>query len=209
MEFNKLKDILNDRMKVAYAVTFIVLGLFAYFLLVRVDIGNLYRGERHLKELNDNLNMLRAFAVYKDYINEFDTKFAVHEKGIEWLMEIVSESAKKKSVLLELVKPLEGASLFGYKKASVLVEGEAPYHEMAYFISDLENNEKYIFIEKFELDTRGKARLRRSYAKPERQEEIEPPLTEPSSSAEPLGAERNAVFSLVVSAFQAEENGRR
>lgn len=152
-----LKKILQDKIKLAYIVSFLVLIIFAFLLLVKGDMGKIYSSKGLNLEVSDNLDTLKTIAEYKEYINEFDSKFTVSGKSTNWLIETVTGIANAKSVPLRLVRPLENTAFSNYKTISVLMEGNAPYHNIANFISSLENNEKYIVIEKFELKAQDTA----------------------------------------------------
>ena len=219
MELQKLKDILKDKVKVAYIASFTALGIFACLLLIRIDLGNHNRLRRSLQETNENLDIVKTVAEYRIHINEFNSLFAVVEKDANWLIGIITDVAKEKSVPLNLVKPLEGVVSSGYKKISVLVEGRAPYHDMANFISGLENNEKYLIIEEFEFKTKdaGPSRERRDFGSgsPFPVGETEDmgissgsfsPIAPEEIQAEDTAfrTEREAVFKLILTCFRVQ-----
>ena len=61
MEHEKydIKDILADRKMTAYICSFAALGLFAYVLLVKYDIGGIMRSSRELIEADKNLSKIK------------------------------------------------------------------------------------------------------------------------------------------------------
>ena len=146
-----VKKILENKVKVTYIVSFLILGILAFILLFKIDMGKFHNTKRALKEVTENLDTLKIIVEDRTYISEFDSKFTVSRKNTNWLIETVSDIANAKSVPLRLVRPLESTAFSGYKTISVLMEGNAPYHNIAEFISSLENNDKYIVIENFEL----------------------------------------------------------
>lgn len=146
MQFTEIKNILNDRINVAYIVSFSILAVFAYILLVKCDISNLYRLNTVFQETNLSLQTLKRMNDYKAYTSKFDSTF-VSAKGTNWLIEIITELSKKEGVALELLKPAESRTIAGYKIIMVTAEGTAAYPNMVRFLNRLENFEKRLFIE--------------------------------------------------------------
>ncbi|MBN1354298.1 MAG: hypothetical protein JW994_06490 [Candidatus Omnitrophica bacterium] len=169
MEINELKNILKDKIKRAYIIVFSALAVFAYFLLARHDMGVFYGLRNTINVMEKNLNTLKAISAYTKYTDKFNSGFCM-ENNTHLLIEIVTEAAKARSVALTLVRPLETTHMSGYRKISINVEGEAPYDNLGYFISDLENSRNYLFIEEFNLGkgyeygTGGKRTFRRDFS---------------------------------------------
>lgn len=184
-----IKNILSDKMKVANIAAFSVLGIFAYLLLVQHDIGGFYKLNARNGEVSQNLAILKTIAQYKNYVSQFNSNFAMG-KGTSSLVNVVTDMARKESVTLSLVRPMESASIAGYKKIGVIVEGRAPYYNMLRFVADLEASEKLIVIEGFSF-----------VSEPLAAGSITAQGKEPSVSKDI----RMAVFKLTASSFNAEK----
>lgn len=143
---DSIKKILDDRERFSFAVFIFLLSAFAFFLLIKNDLGAFFRMDRVLKETHENLNTLANTADYKDYINQFDSQF-VGTGNANWLMEILTELAGKKNVTLGSIKPLESYSVSGYRIIRVTAEGTASYPNIPVLLSGIESYNKYICIE--------------------------------------------------------------
>ena len=146
--------IVNDKIKMTYIVSFSLLGIFAYFLLFKYDIGNFYRLNSVYQETNKNLQTLKRAAEYKSYTGQFNSRLAI-EKGPNWLMEAIGAAATSEGVALELVRPIETRLVSGYKVIRVMAEGKATYADILHLLSRLEGYEKYLFVEEFSLLAEG------------------------------------------------------
>jgi len=143
---NDIKKLLDDKVKFSYAVSFLFLGILAFVLLVKHDIGGSFKLDQRLTDTHNNLRRLEKTADYIDYLNQFDSKFT-ENKGSNKLMEILSTTAKEKGVTLGILKPLETKTVSGYKMTRVAAEGSGTYPDIVDLIKTLENYEKYIFVE--------------------------------------------------------------
>ena len=217
MELTNVSKLFDNKLKRAYAVSFAFLGVFAYLLLVRNDLGKLSELQGSFNEVRGNLHILKTIAEDKTYVNEFDAKAAVN-KDINALIEIITAIAKEKSIAIILVKPIGTNIVSGYKKISVLVEGKAPYYNVADFVSGVENSGQYLFIEEFELRGEDIAPARETGRRRERQKFSPGPFTEEIFSSDamrktfsggenerPFRTERMAIFKMSVTCLGADE----
>lgn len=147
-----LRDVLNNRIKTAYIASYITLVVFAYILIVKIDGGRLRSLNRTALEAGQNLRTLQMLAQYRTYIAQFNSHFAA-DKGASSLIETVTDAARKESITLSLIRPVEGGIKSGYRKIGVLAEGRAPYYNIVRFLADLENRETFIAIEEFNLSS--------------------------------------------------------
>jgi len=153
----KAADILkvaNDKIKMTYIVSFSLLGIFAYFLLFKNDVGNFYRLNNVYRETNKNLQTLKRAAEYKSYTDEFNSRLAI-AKGPNWLIEAIGTAATNEGVALELVRPIETRAVSGYKVIRVMAEGKATYVDILRLLSRLEGYEKCLFVEELSLSAEG------------------------------------------------------
>ncbi|NQU95125.1 MAG: hypothetical protein HQ549_02685 [Candidatus Omnitrophica bacterium] len=150
MEIASLKNILKDKIKMAYLISFLTLGIVAYFLLMRHDLGTFYKSQKTIYNSNKNLKALKKIEKYTKYSNKFNSEFAV-EKNAYKLIEIITKSAKNRSVVLDEVKPIESGAVEGHLKISIAIEGMASYNNVAHFISDLEASDKLLITEELSM----------------------------------------------------------
>ncbi|MBL7157595.1 MAG: hypothetical protein ISS92_05505 [Candidatus Omnitrophica bacterium] len=176
MRLDILDDLWKNKIKFAYAVSFFIIGFFAYMLLVRHDIGKFYTLRHALTETRKNLYIVKTIVEYKDYVDKFNRDFTINISENK-LVDRVREIADKNSTKLEMVRPFESQFMSGYKNLRVIVQGEAPYRNLAYFIKELEGGEDYFIVEELKLTAR-----------------------EPSP-----GSERVAAFKLIVTCFSLEK----
>lgn len=199
-----LKNVLNDRTKTAYIASFAVLGLFAYILIIKIDVGNLHRLNRAGLDLSHNLNTLKAISQHRACIAQFNSQLTADKEATS-LVDIVSDAANKESIALSLVKPVETGIVSGYKKISVLAEGKARYRNIVRFVADLENNEKLIIIEEFGLisetgaEALGSNFLRRAKTR------ASPEDHRIAKEAEPSQGRETAAFKIIATCFGTEK----
>jgi len=203
MDIKNLKTIFKDKLKAAYIISFTVLLILGYLLIVRIDLGGFYKLTDTLGESRGNLTILQTIAKYKTYINDFNKKLALKGIGADWLVGTITDSAKKKFITLDLVRPVDTGSVSGYEKISVMVQGRASYHNINEFVSELENNKKFLVVEDFKLETRKGllySSSRRSYIK-----NVVSPLRDDLVGEEDdieSQAGNIAIFELVVTGFK-------
>lgn len=150
MEIAGLKDLLNDKLKLFNLIVIFAIGLFAYVLIVGFDIGIAQKNSNRIQVLGENLATVRELVQQKDYAKKFNPKFSV-ERGANWLIETIDNTAAKEGVTIDLVRPMEIRILSGYKNIGVMAEGRGAYYDIVRFLADLENSEKHIAIEEFTL----------------------------------------------------------
>ncbi|MBL7157738.1 MAG: hypothetical protein ISS92_06255 [Candidatus Omnitrophica bacterium] len=150
MEIAGLKNILKDKIKMAYLISFLALGIGAYFLLLKHDLGIFYKSQKTVYNSNKNLEALKKIERYTKYTDKFNSNFAV-EKNAYKLIEIITKSAKNRSVILDEVKPIESGAIAGYLKISIAIKGKASYNNVARFISDLEASDKLLITEELSM----------------------------------------------------------
>jgi hypothetical protein len=85
---NDIRKILDDREKFSFAILIFLLSVFAFFLLIKHDMGIFFRNDRGLKEARENLKTLANTADYKNYISQFDSRF-LGTPNANWLMGIL------------------------------------------------------------------------------------------------------------------------
>ena len=150
IDISELKNIPKDKIKMSYIISLSFFALIAYLLLFKSDFGYRNRMKYLLQENINNLNLVRRIAEYKNFITDFNQKYCVEHTN--QLITIVTDAAKENNVIIELVKPLSDRKKAGYENIRVQIEGRAFYNNIGDFISTLENNEKFIFVESMELE---------------------------------------------------------
>jgi len=146
-----IKDLLNDKLKVAYAASAAVLLFIAYTLIIGGDLKSLGSLNRSLSVIRGNQYILRDTVQYKRYIGEFENKY-LFKKGENAGIQVISETARKTSVTLDLVQPSDVGTILGrYRAVSFIVEGSGSYQAVTDFVAAIENNENYFAIESFNL----------------------------------------------------------
>ncbi|MFA5256252.1 MAG: GspMb/PilO family protein [Candidatus Omnitrophota bacterium] len=153
---DSIRKILDDRERFSFAVFIFLLLVFAFFLLVKYDLGTFFRMDRILKETHENLNTLANTVDYKNYINQFDSQF-VGTGNTSGLMEILTDLVNEKNVTLESIKPLESYSVLGYRIIGVTAEGTASYPSILSLLFSIEDYSKYIRIESLTINAGRKS----------------------------------------------------
>ncbi len=149
-----IKKLLEDRIKLYYTISFFLLGTFAFFLLVKHDMGSFFTSGRSMRETRENMNTLQRTAAFRSYTYQFDQQFSEPSESGS-LIEIVTDMAKKEGITLDVVKPLETNLVSGYRKVRVLAEASVPYTTLLSFLDSIEKHKKYIYIEHLDVAAGG------------------------------------------------------
>jgi len=144
------KKILDDKTTLAAFISFLVLGLLAFLLLIKFDLGNFNRLNRTIRETKNNIDTLENLVEYKAYIGRFNERFA-EKRTSGWLMEVLAELGKSESITFSKIKPIQSRSAVGYKIISVEGAGIAPYIDIFRLLRDIESYGSYIFVERLNI----------------------------------------------------------
>jgi len=128
------------------------LGIFAYLLLVQYDIGSILRLKNRIEDTEANLTTIKAASEYQTYINEFNSMY-LNDENANWLIETITKFAESENVKIKLIKPITSGGISEYKVVRVLAEGRSEYLNLLSFIKRLENYNKHLFIEEFNINT--------------------------------------------------------
>lgn len=158
MDISKIKNILKDKVKTAYVAAFALLALLAFILIGKHDIGNFFRLSGESREAEHNLTTLKRSADYKIFLSDFKKQFAAGN-GTGWLMEVVTDFARKDNVAIEFLRPWDTNFIRGTRVIRVMAEGRAPYANMMRFLGRLENYEKFLYVEDLSITAEGTRRL--------------------------------------------------
>lgn len=150
MDLAGLKDIRHDVVKMAYIISLPVLALFAYILIVKIDIGDIIRLRQTYEEAGENLRLSQKIAEYRTFVNEFNSVYTAN-KDTNWLIEVLNKLAAKESIVFDAIRPSPLTTIAEYRIIRVMLEGQAPYIDILKFINALENYEKCLFIEELQL----------------------------------------------------------
>ncbi|MDD4957291.1 MAG: type 4a pilus biogenesis protein PilO [Candidatus Omnitrophica bacterium] len=150
MDVSEIKDILKDRVKLAYIVSFSTLAFVGFLLIVKIDIGGILGRIATQQDALKGLKMLEEVAAYQKYIGTFDLKVA-GKKDEQWMIKFITDAAKENDLVLELVKPMTPERVNGYDMLGVIVEGSGKYHNIGKFAADVENSDRYLYFESFNL----------------------------------------------------------
>ncbi len=156
MDFKEIKNILKDKVKTAYMVVFAILIIFAYLIIIRVDLAKFSILKNEALEKEENLRILATIDNSKKTIEKFNNELSV-DKDPYSLLGLITENAKKELITLDFVRPIESITLSGYRKISILVEGRASYHNIGRFILALETGDKYLIVEELQMRSHGGA----------------------------------------------------
>jgi len=140
-------NIFDDKGRIAYILSFIVLGAFAAFLLGKCDLGAFIALERTSVETRKNRAVLERTSEYEEYIKRFDSQFT-KESGTNWLIEALTDLAEKEGLTLTTIRPLETRPVSGYREARISADGNGPYPNLLRLISLVESYKRYIYIER-------------------------------------------------------------
>ncbi len=150
MDFGDIKILWGDKVKRVHIIAFTVLFFLAYFLIVKHDIGTFAKLSNDLFEAESNLRDIDVISKNRDFAEKYNKEFAL-KKGAQFLIELITNTAKDEGIEIDLVRPLKSVDMSGYRKIRVLIEGKAVYHNLGRFVSTLENSEKHLFIEDFNM----------------------------------------------------------
>lgn len=145
-----IKNIFEDKTKLAYAIVFLIIGIFAFVLLGKYDTGNFLRLVKSQRETHNSLRMLKSLAGYNEYTNQFDAQFLASTSSSK-LMEIMGKLAEKNGIAPGVVKPLETRVVAGYRIVRVTAEGNTPYSNLVHLVAALEGQKEYISVENISI----------------------------------------------------------
>lgn len=141
-----LRTIATDKIKLTYVISFAALGIFAYLLLVQLDLKQVGSLSANMFELKNNLETLKKIEQYNVFISEFDKEFIV-KKDANWLIDILTQSAAKTNLMIEWIKPLPPIEANEYAAIRVALQARSSYIDMIAFLTEIENHKPYLFIE--------------------------------------------------------------
>ncbi len=148
-----IKKIFEDKVKFSYLLAGAALCFFAFFLLVKIDLGSISGFNRGTAETRNNLELLKKTVDFKDYINRFDSQFT-ESRGVNWLMETLTSFSKDEDITLGTIKPTEVHTVAGYRIIRITADGSAAYPSLLRLIQNLEKNKKHIIIEQLTITVR-------------------------------------------------------
>lgn len=146
----EMKTLLEDKIKFSYMVAATILGFFAFFLLIKHDIGGFSSLEQQIIDAHNNMKLLDSMAEYKQYIGQFNSQFS-ESKGANWLVELLTNFSKDENITLGTIKPLETRTVADYKIVRITADGTATYQNLLRLVKTLEGYKKYILIEQLSV----------------------------------------------------------
>ncbi|GEM_PF-6773030 len=147
-----LKYLSQNKTKVAYVIFCMITAALVYVLLIRVDLGAYIKMRSFVAESTANLQILKKSEEYRALIDLFNAKFSL-ERGTDRMIGAINHIAEAEGAALDLLRPLEPYNASGFKAVRIEVEGRAPFLKILRIISRIENEEKHLFIEEFEMNS--------------------------------------------------------
>jgi len=154
ININDIKTITKNPIKMAYVVMVGGFLLIGYFLIVKVDLAKINSLKAENQRIKANIQKAKEINAYRDSLREFN-QYSIVPRGANWLVEKITDLAKKNKVTLGYVEPLDSFEQNDYSVQKVLVEGSGFYFDVVKFLLMLENDEKYTYVEELQLDARN------------------------------------------------------
>lgn len=145
-----IKKISNDKTSLAAFLSLLTLGMLAFLLLIKYDLGNFNRLNKTIRETKNNIDTLENLVEHKAYICRFNERFA-EKRGPDWLMEVLAKLAKEESITFSTIKPIQPRSVAGYKIISVEGDGIVSYTNLFRLLRRIEDCSGYIFVERLSI----------------------------------------------------------
>jgi hypothetical protein len=149
-----LKKITEDKAQFSYAVAFLCIGIFSFFLLFKIDVGNFIKLENTISQTGQNLTILAGTTEYIIYQDQFNQRLA-EQKGANWLIDVLSSLSEKEDIALGVIKPLPMQNISGYNILRVTTDGKASYESLQRLIKALEAYKSYIIVERLSASAAG------------------------------------------------------
>ena len=165
---NKIfSDILkNQKQMLAIIAATVILALFLYITfvlspqIVRIFgvSGQLAKARADLRDAESDIarigNMKAAIEAYKTKVGRYE-KTLPTEEGIPSLLESLSEMAKNSNMNIAGIVPVQPSDTRAqsrvYKEIPITINAKAGYHELGYFMSSLENSDRFIKISDMQM----------------------------------------------------------
>ena len=165
---NKIfSDILkNQKQMLAIIAATVILALFLYITfvlspqIIRIFgvSGQLAKARADLRDSESDIakigNMKAAIEAYKTKVGRYE-KTLPTEEGIPSLLESLSEMAKNSNMNIAGIVPVQPSDTRAqsrvYKEIPITINAKAGYHELGYFMSSLENSDRFIKISDMQM----------------------------------------------------------
>jgi len=153
---------------ILYAIVGVIVVIAYFYLILKPQVVGLIssfsQSGKLKKELSDTITQIKAMDGLKKQLDgfkstqEYQEKKLPMEKEIPALLEGLSQTAKARGVKIVSIKPLEPQAVSIDNKPAVYtavpidVTVRCGYHELGYFINNLEDAERFMKIEEITVE---------------------------------------------------------